>query len=358
MPPGNDASHPGIRFRHNSDLDPGEDYLAGFPRTRDALSDTALLEAFGRAEQLANAGQWQFRLFGRLSLAFGTIALVLLTWKLFLTAVHVHVSNSMLWATEVLAVVSVVLALGPRFTKSRAGWLNARFLTEQMRQWHFQSLLDGHFVSLASTDPEAFAREREDRWARFQQRAHAHEGARETFTDAEVYESWHTARPYPKGDPTILAEVFRAYADLRFDWQKSYFKLKREVFARRDEWTEGLARWALFTAVVLAAGKISLLVAPALHAYVSEGTALAVSAFAVTLAIVSAALRVYRSAEGLSAQRELYESKWIRLITLEQSFRSARSSAEKLRVMRDVEVVEVEELREFLRICRRSSYVL
>jgi len=45
-------------------------------------------------------------------------------------------------------------------------------------------------------------------------------------------------------------------------------------------------------------------------------------------------------------------------VTLERAFQAARDSTDKLHVMREVEIVEIEELREFLRVARKSNFLL
>ena len=74
--------------------------------------------------------------------------------------------------------------------------------------------------------------------------------------------------------------------------------------------------------------------------------------------VVSAVVRVYRSAMAVQVQREHYESKWVRLVALRAQFDGARSAAEKQAVMNEVEVLETEELRQFLRQMRRASFLL
>ena len=70
-------------------------------------------------------------------------------------------SASIKWLAALSGFVSVVLALGPKLSGHRKRWLNGRFMTEQMRQWHFQTWLDGELVELAASDGAAFVAERD-----------------------------------------------------------------------------------------------------------------------------------------------------------------------------------------------------
>src|SRR5205823_6231972 len=127
---------------------------------------------------------------------------------------------------------------------TRTRWLAARFMTEQIRQWHFQMLLDGSLVSKAYPTPEDFEAERASRWSQFMARARNAEGAMNSFVEAESLDLRHSVKPYT--DPATAEESIRAYDDLRDQTQLDYFKLKREEFAERDDWSEAFARWSIF----------------------------------------------------------------------------------------------------------------
>jgi hypothetical protein len=357
---GADLKAASVDFLHNTDLDPSKNYLETLPLVRAALRHPALLCEFGRYNSLADSKQATVRLLGTVSLFCGGVALVGITIELLLAARTIQPP----WYTTVLfeigAAASIILALR---SKTRTQWLTARFMTERMRQWHFQMLLDGALISKARSAPTVFEAERAKRWEQFMLQAPDAQGGMNSFVDAETHELHHPVEPY--SNSATANEAMRAYVDLRFQKQLSYFNLKREEFKSRDEWSEALARWMIFIALLLTAGQFCLTAASYWNGPldpVPESLLVPVreSLFtaAIVLVVLSAMVRVYRSAIALAPQRERYETKWVRLVGLRAAFDAATTVDKKLEVMREVEIVEIEELREFLRQMRRSSYLL
>ena len=348
---------PSVDFVHDTDLDPSKNYLETLPRVREVLCHPALLAEFKRYNGLANSKQTTVRRLGAASLFCGGVALVGITVELFLAARTIKPPWHTTLLFEVFAAASIVLALR---SKTRTQWLTARFMTERMRQWHFQMLLDGALVSKAKSAPIVFEEERAKRWAQFMLQAPGAQGGMNSFVDAETLDLYHPVEPYSNSATTN--EVMRAYVDLRFQKQLSYFDLKREEFKLRDEWSEALARWMIFIALLLTAGQFCLTVVSHWTGSLDTGSLGPVRqsmfAAAILLVVLSAIIRVFRSAMMLAPQRERYETKWVRLIGLRAAFDAAATVEKKLEVMREVEIVEIEELREFLRQMRRTSYLL
>jgi hypothetical protein len=352
-----DVTPADTEFVHNTDLSPGERYLATVPRVRAVLHHPALLEAFERYDRIANSKQKVFRSTGVASLWLGTVSLVGIAAELLLAALAFPAPWFVTMLFELCALASIILALGPWLARTRTRWLVARFMTEQIRQWHFQMLLDGSLVSKAYAEPDDFEAERTNRWAQFMARVPSAEGAMNSFVDAESLDLHHPIKPYT--DPATAEESIRAYNDLRIQKQLDYFKLKREDFAVRDEWSEAFARWTIFSALLLTAGQFILaLIRGLTKTDALDPASESIFAAAMVLVILSAVVRVYRSAVALSAQRERYDTKWVRLVALRTAWHMAGTVPKKLGLIKDVELVEVEELREFLRQMRRASYLL
>jgi len=345
--------HTNGRFVHNTDLDPGEGYLATLPRIRVVLNHPALLRAFRHYDQIANSEYRLFRLIGAISLCLGAISLVGITSELLFAAIEVEVPSYITSTFEVCAVISILLALATLVGSTRTRWLVARFMTERIRQWHFQMFLDGNLISTAWETPEVFETERDKRWARFMSIASSAQGAMGSFVDDETRDLYHPQAPYP--DHATAEESLRAYYDLRFEKQMSFFKFKREHFAVRDDWSEAVARWMILFGLLLVAGQLIVVikrhVAP-IHA------SRIMFAAAIVLVILSAIIRVYRSALAVASQRERYEAKWVRLVGLRTAYERSSTVDEKLELMKEVELIEIEELRDFLRQMRRASYLL
>lgn len=257
---------------------------------------------------------------------------------------------------ELSALFAVALALGPWFARTRDRWLTARFVTEQIRQWHFQMLLDGDLVSAAHALPTKFEAERSKRFAQFTSRFASAEGARISFVAGEGAELCHPTNSYK--DSETSNEVFRVYLDLRFQRQLAYFKLSRHRFATRDEWSEAIARWTLFSAVMLAAAQVCFIVLSLGGEGTRHNASIWLAASAIWLVVLSATIRVYRDATAVAQHRERYDTAWVQLLRLKASFDSATSVGGRLKIMREAELLEVEECREFLRQMTRASYLL
>jgi hypothetical protein len=353
----NDTALLSTQFVHNTDLQPPKEYLATVPRVQLVLRYPALIETFDRYDRVANYKQRLFRLTGMVSLLLGGVSLVGIATELFLAALTVQVPPLVTALLELSALGSLLFALGPWFAGTRTQWLAARFMTEQIRQWHFQMLLDGNLVSKAYAAPVEFQAERAKRWARFMAVAPNVEGAMNSFVDADSSDLYHPIEPCR--DPAAAEELLRAYVDLRFNKQMAYFKFKREYFAMRDDVSEAFARWMIFSALLVTGGQLILAILRVTHDVdaLHRASETMFSA-AIVLVILSAIIRVYRSAIALSPQRERYDAKWVRLVALRSAYDAAPTVENKLCFMKDLEIVEGEELREFLRQMRRASYLL
>ena len=344
-----------IGFVHNTDLDPGERYLASLPRVRTVLRFANLIELFKAYDALANSRQAVLYWTGLTSLCLAAATLAGITTELLVAALQRAVPVRLVVLFEVGAVLAIALAVGPWMANVRNKWLTARFVTEQIRQWHFQIFLDGELISQATHDEARFEAIREARWAQFQSQAANAEGTMPSFADGANIGFHHPVSAYI--DDSSATEAFQAYNDLRFSKQLAYFKLKRDDFAKREEWSEYVARWTLFSAVLSAAGQL-LLVLLESKGFPTGHIRSWISAAVIGLLILNASVRVYQNGLQLSEQRERFDTKWVGLVSLKAQFDVALTTEQKLRVMRDVELLEVEELREFLKQMRRASFLL
>lgn len=348
----------GTGFVHNTDLNPSEEYLATVPRLRTVLHDSVLLEKFEEYNRIANHAQQTFRRAGMISLCLACAALVGIALELLFSILQFHTWRLTPIILEFCAAVSIVLTLLPWNRRTRNSWLTARFMAEQIRQWHFQMLLDGNLISKAHVSADEFEAERKKRWTQFMERAPNAEGAMNSFVDSESFSLHHPYTPYP--DASTLEESLRAYSDLRFQKQLHYFRLKREEFAERDDWSESVARWTIFSALFFALVHF-ILAALWWRAKTGESDSTVEGVFlvaAVLLVILSAIVRVHRSALALSPQRERYETKWVRLVAQRSAFETVPMAKDKLEIMKEVERIEIEELMEFIRQMRRATYLL
>jgi hypothetical protein len=348
-----DAELLGTDFRHNTDLDPPEAYLATVPRVRAALRNPELIGVFRHYDRIANSKQKLFRGLGMLSLVLACVSLLGIDAELCVAALYPAFHSARVTATfEFCALLSIAIASAALAAGTRTQWLTARYLTETIRQWHFQMFLDGQLMTQAFADPAKFQAELAIRWARLMNRAATAKGEMDSVLLSDAAELQHPLKPY--GDAQTAEEAMRAYSDLRINKQLSYFTVSKEVFVAHDGVSESLARWFLVSALLLAAAQLVLLK----YAEPAHAARVILFASAIACVIFTAVIRVYRSALAVPQQRERYETKWVRLVALQSAFDTAASSEKKLEIMKEAELTEMEEMREFLRQMRRASYIL
>jgi hypothetical protein len=347
--------------KHNTDLHPTPLYLNALPGIGAALEHPERQNLFEKYEAIANSEQRLFRRIGMCSLVMATFALTGIVVELAIEPLY-PIPPYLAASLECLVIGAIFLALLPRLIGTREKWLTARFMTEQMRLWHFQTWLDGELMSRVFTDPAGFASERARRWARFTARNTGLSGHMVTFIEEEADELFHGVRPYTTGGG-VASAFLQSYSDLRIEKQLAYFKQKQEEIKNVDDITETLARVLLIGALICAGIQLAFAYVhanEAVHTPESTAHSLVVTfyAIAITLVIWNAAVRVYRDAHALSLERERYEAKWVRLIGLRSAFAAADSIESKQEIMRQLEVVETRELREFLLDMRRSNFLM
>ncbi|MGE3109098.1 MAG: hypothetical protein AB7G11_09700 [Phycisphaerales bacterium] len=350
---------PKTEYKHNTDLEPAEEYLDAVPALRGVLRFEPLIAEFRRYDAAALSARDRLRGIGAASIVLAGASLVGMTLEIYLHALvecpwRLHAGVRV--GIELAALAAVVLALGPWFGRARSGWLSARFLAELIRCWHFELLLDGETVSKASTSFAEFDDIRKQRWARLMQKRGAVEGTMSSFADGSEMEGAHPVTPYTDG--AIAEAVFRTYADLRLGVQLSYFQFVRARYAARDEWSESVARWTLFSAVLLSAGQLVTMAIEAGGTVIPEWLEPTLPATALLLVVISALVRVYRQALAIAEHRARYDEHWIRLVGLKSRFEAARRASDKLETMHQVETLLIEELRQVLRVIHKTNYLV
>jgi len=118
-----------VHFRHNTDLDPGEDYLTAFPRLKTVLANPTAVATFREYDDLANARQSLLWRIGVTSLLLGGVGLLGTATKLMLVALgHGHEAPQTWWTdpltllgvgSEVLVLAAILLVLPPWYARTR-----------------------------------------------------------------------------------------------------------------------------------------------------------------------------------------------------------------------------------------------
>jgi hypothetical protein len=386
-----------VRHTFNDDLLANEadlDTVRKFhPELAHALHHPELIAWFNQFNDPANAAKKASRKWGERAIMLGALALVLAAGEIvtmLVTGSHWSLVIGGVAAACGLAGVAIG-ATGVLFGKRKAQWLHNRFMTERIRQFHFQSLIELLPQVLASAraggDKRAFDAERARLFAQF--RAHFDGKADSQFSnvigpDGEK-QFW---LPEPQNSPPVEdspeLELFcKAYLHLRVQHQLGFadYKLKpdhklySEMPVQQAKVLESVSKaglaWLLlihgvvFVLVcVTAIVGLYQLVGGAGHSHddITIGLASAVSiAFSVAIiviAVVALSARAYQ--EGLQPEREIerYQQYRSAVQLILDQFNDADSPRRKLAVMRRMERVAFDEMRNFLITMHRSSFAL
>jgi hypothetical protein len=340
---------------HNKDLNVSKEMLAQFPRLTGLLHNPEINRELTAPNVVASRSKLFFNTLGFLSLIFIIILLLIAVWRFALHTVGIVPPGYLLWISGVLGVVSFLMSLSSHFLfKFQHKWLQNRFITERFRQWKFQQLLDGLFVALYETDPRAFEEELTARWVKAKFTILEMPGTINDFINAEDFELF--VKPSVCDDEGLARQIIEAYQYLRLDYQARYFSLKKEMLQTLDVWTNSIAKFSLLIAACLALGEVILLLAYGMEHETTLSWVM--GALGLSAALLSAAIRVVRSAKAISEEAERYTSKWVLLKILADRLRKETDPAKQLQYMVETERVCVEELREFIRTFKKADYLL
>jgi hypothetical protein len=246
-------------------------------------------------------------------------------------------------------------------------------MTERIRQFHFQTFVRRLPEIRASLKDgrtqEAFMLERE-RWlegfkAMFEGRV-ASEFARtvseEASTDFWLYDG--PKEPGEVGDSADLDPLFCAYRELRIRHQIGYasYKLSDDYkilsSAPRRQATV-LSTIAFICIVLICALHVVVLFTALVKEWVSTDLGWSIIGVAIIwIAIVALGVRAIE--QGLQPEREIerYQQYSSAVKAVLERFDDARSQAEKVRIMEEMERLSFDEMRNFLLTNNRSQFVM
>ncbi len=342
-------------LKHNQDIYVSDNMVARFEDISSPLNSSIIQNAFKSPEFLANSFKSKFNTCGIISLFIVIIVLIFTVWKFASKSAGYFIDETALWIIAILGISSFILALVSHFFSFQDEWLFNRFVTERLRQFKFQQLLDGEFMELATKDSINFEKELSNRFAKFEPKYINKLGSLGDFVGAENFNLF--INPNNTSNINLSKQIFEAYFDLRLDYQARYFKLKQESLTSLDEWTKSIAKISLLTAFVLALAELYILLRH--NTELEKNIGWIIGASAVSSGLISAGVRVFRNAKAISEEAERYTSKWVLLKILSERFCNKKAtSEEKLQVMIETERVSIEELREFIRTFKKSDYLL
>lgn len=357
------------RPKYNHDIDMAPSFADVFPSIKNALHWDALIETFHQYDRLAKHYKRTYRLIGMSALALGAIAIVAAPWLLVMTkSPLVSAISLVVDAFGVLSVILIVVNMACRF---RRKWCWNVMIRERIRQFQFQLFMDGPLIELAGKDPNAFVAQRNAKWEKFLQEVRNPAGALPDFVEGKHMRNPVIASPKFYTDPVIAAEVWEAMEILRFQHQLQFTAMKLgpggeamlSMGEKRDI-AETIAKMTLFGAVLCTTAFFVIDVIPytGFGANVSQPLLEKLPPILTNVILVltglSAASRAYRSGETIPGEQESYDLYQSHIAQLKLLFRNAKNDNDKLAVLSQVEHEAEEELRRFLSMKIKASFIM
>jgi hypothetical protein len=363
------SAPPGLAVVTNTDLDVPEAFLTGYPAIRDLLKDERLLALFRRYDAHA---VWHKRLFHRLgfwSLALGSLPLVMAAVRL-VTGEQIFTRlEGLAFATDCCGVIAVVLVVWNRVARHRLRWCQAMFFRERLRHWHFQKFLDGQLIDLFFLNRPAYDTELTRRWGQLEQDLIDGRGTLATYVNAAAPASdfFHGRTPYAHDAHAklVLEALWRLRVEhqMRFDGRKidgegdpGELGLQERTSLSETVATASLAGAVVVTAfswlLSLAGPRISLL-----SGFAPAPVSAALAGVALLLAVISAATRAYRAGFTLPDEPESYEEYRGRLREVREAFQTVEALDDKRRQLEALEAAAIDELRRFVRMKMRATFL-
>ena len=346
-------------------------HLLNYPRLRDKFSEY---------EKEANEARDWVRRLGFGAVVSATLALLALATE--------QAWQHTLWARW----LALVLELGGLFAALISGggfllgpwkrrWLEARLMTERLRQWHFQLLVHrAKEVEASCGGPDAVKHFEEERDHWLDTFLKAYEGKLESHLELLTEEpgaagAWLHDQSGSYTHKPVYCEVFNAARELRFELQYNYAVYKLRRSSAKPFWQ--FLKWPAVKQMDVLSGAASFCFVCALicsgiliYAYavdvLKNGSSVGISQNAqeyirigaVAIALVGAALRTVQ--EGLAPDKEIERYKDYRGRTSQLRDRFTRSSdiKERLHLMEELELASVEEMKGFLRTHHHASFIL
>jgi len=346
----------------NRDMFIGDDLLKLFPTLGPILHNPELEAFFARQEEVANKWKHAFVMWGSICLVIVCALLILLSWRLSLASLSIQFYPIVGYLAAAGGIIAVAIQISLVLSSAHSKWLYARFAAERIRLWKYQSFLDGNFLSLLGGSSEAFNKAFSDRWILFSAQFKGGGGGMDEFIESSPFELSVTPSHY--ASPDIFQEARKAYQIFRLDVQKAHLAYRNKVLKAVDEWTGAAAKISLLVSGVVVVIDACLVGVSAIGWINLEGRewtgllAAILAGSALSLAIVSAGLRVYRNASAITEERERYRFKQLHLRRIDDQLKQATDQGEVLALMARAEILCTEELQEFLRSLSHADYFL
>lgn len=356
-----------------------EQAACSFPSVIYALDFPTLRELFASYDALANHSKKRLRQSGLVTIAFGVIALIGASTEPLYGRLPPTAASILIVGSAAAGILSIVFgAFGVFSSKTKARWLEARLMTERLRQFHFQTLalyIPTIVDSAAGPQSKAKFAEARERWfAKFQMEYKGHLSAKlkEILEDdAEEQLNLFLSDPPPgqtERTGPVLDELLSAYRLLRIKYQLQYanFKLSADHIDLPRKQVAVLSGISLICILIVFFAHFAISVSYAdeviAFSFLKDWLAVVRSApvhvLIIWTVIVALAARTFE--EGLQPTREVerYLAYRARLTRLLAHFDAASDLTERVRMMMEVERLIYQEMRDFLKTNDEARFVL
>ncbi len=350
-----------------------------FPALMYVLDFPSLRELFAAYDEPANLAKKRLRQAGLATIALAVIALLGASTEPLFKNSDEQVASELMAFFAAAGVLSIIIStLGIFVSNYKTKWLEARLMTERLRQFYFQTLIF-HIASIvrATADRESdeqFAKTRERWFSLFQMEYADHlSGKLEEVLKDEADEQFDLLKNCtlnsPEGGGSRLDELFSAYRLLRIERQAQYAsdKLRADRLGLPRRQVALLSGISLICIVVVFFAHLAISISFASPLFASEPLAAQLLAFArsphvhvliIWTVVIILAARTFE--EGLQPTREIerYTSYRTRLEHLRFRFDKASDPSEKVHIMTDVERLVYQEMRAFFKTSQEARFVL
>jgi hypothetical protein len=361
-----------------SDVDRKE-VARSFPTCMHVLDFPELRQVFDGYDLSANRWKKNLRRAGLATIALGVIALLGASTEPLYGKLPSVFSNAIVVLSALAGLLSIVIStFGVLHSASKNRWLEARLMTERLRQFQFQTLVFRIPTILRCAAAPKFdaqfgkARERWFSTFKIEHVDHLPAKLKEVLDDdSEEQFQLHGGGDALDGVATsnpLLAELFAAYRLLRIRHQILYanFKLGGDSlnFPRKQVSLLSGVSLICILLVFFAHFAVSISSVSRLLPYeaVADGLSFmrgtSVHVLIIWTVIVALAARTFE--EGLQPTREVerYTAYRARLGRLLYHFDEAANVPERVRIMTEVERLVYQEMREFLKTNFEARFVL
>lgn len=325
-----------------------------------ALGNTSVKAKWGQFERAANKSKTWHNLLGTTALLLLIFSLLYAVLELVMAGLRQEMvvpeplENLLLGIGMAPVLIAILLsALGVRKT-----WVLARYKAERIRHWQFHQLLSGPYLESLVGGPGSSTSQFDAVWRDLMDELNRGHSGLEIFIEHGMF---RPALPLAAfADDALFRQAVRAYYDLRLKLQIDWFTQEKVRYEAADSRSEAAAR------ALLVSGAALTFLEAGVH-FTGQGAmhpalALWIPAGAIMLLLLSAGVRVYRSASGISESAERYKTMQMRLLhfgeILDPQAVHPPPQAEALEAMLDVERLCHAELVEFLRVSRKSDYLI